>query len=104
MRNAKQFKLISMGDNEPRLTPTTRDLILESLQVWDGKTTGKSNLKYAQTYSGLISSVDGFPNKRRCLLYLTELEEAGFLTSKFPALIKFKEGHVATVRMFTRVK
>ena len=95
---------ISLGDNEPKLTPTTRDLIRDSLQVWDGKTTSKSNLKYSQTYSGLISSVDGFPNKRRCLLYLTQLEEAGFLTSKFPALIKFKEGHVATVRMFTRIK
>ena len=99
----KKKYYISLGDNEPKLTPTTRDLIRDSLQVWDGKEK-KSNLKYAQTYSGLISSVDGFPNKRRCLLYLTELEEAGFLTSKFPALVKYKKGNVATVRMFTRIK
>jgi len=95
---------ISIGDNEPKLTPTTRDLIRNSLQIWDGKTTGKSNLDYARTYSGLISSVKGFPNQRRCLLYLTELEESGFLTSKFPTLVKFKEGNVASVRMFTRIK
>ena len=99
----KKKYYISLGDNDPKLTPTTRDLIRDSLQVWDGKEK-KSNLKYAQTYSGLVSSTDGFPNKRRCLLYLTELEEAGFLTSEFPTLIKFKEGHVATVRMFTRIK
>lgn len=99
----KKKYYISLGDSEPKLTPTTRDLIRDSLQVWDGKKK-KSNLKYAQTYSGLVSSIDGFPNKRRCLLYLTQLEEAGFLTSKFPSLIKFKEGHVATVRMFTRIK
>ena len=94
---------ISIGDNEPKLTKTTRELILESLQVWDGKEK-KSNKKYAQTYSGLIASVDGFPNKRRCLLYLDQLEEAGFLTSEFPVLVKFKKGNVATVRVFTRIK
>jgi len=99
----KKKYYISLGDSDPKLTPTTRDLIRDSLQVWDGKEK-KSNLKYAQTYSGLVSSTDGFPNKRRCLLYLTELEEAGFLTSEFPALIKYKKGNVATVRMFTRIK
>ena len=99
----KKKYYISLGDNEPKLTPTTRDLIRDSLQVWDGKEK-KSNLKYAQTYSGLVSSIDGFPNKRRCLLYLTEMEELGFFTSKFPTLIKYKEGNVATVRMFTRIK
>ena len=104
MRKAKKFKVISIGDNEPRLTPTTRELIRDSLQVWDGKDTEKSNKKYAQTYSRLCSDVDGFPNKRRCLLYLEELEEAGFLTSEFPALVKYKKGNVATVRMFTRIK
>ena len=100
----KKKYYISLGDNDPKLTPTTRDFIRDSLQVWDGKIKGKSNLRYAQTYSGLVSSIDGFPNKRRCLLYLTELEEAGFLTSEFPALIKYKKGNVATVRMFTRIK
>jgi len=100
----KKKYYISLGDNDPKLTPTTRDLIRDSLQVWDGKIKGKSNLRYAQTYSGLVSSTDGFPNKRRCLLYLTELEETGFLTSKFPTLIKYKKGNVATVRMFTRIK
>ena len=104
MRKAKKFKIISIGDNEPRLTPTTRELIRDSLQVWDGKDTEKSNKKYAQTYSGLVSSTDGFPNKRRCLLYLSEMEEDGFFISKFPTLVKFKEGNVATVRMFTRIK
>jgi hypothetical protein len=99
----KKHYYISLGDNDPKLTPSTRDLIRNSLQVWDKKEK-KSNLRYAQTYSGLISSVKGFPNKRRCLLYLTELEEGGFLTSKFPTLIKYKKGNVATVRMFTRIK
>ena len=95
---------ISIGDNDPRLTKTTRELILESLQVWDGKDTEKSNKKYAQTYSGLVSSIDGFPNKRRCLLYMDELEKGGFLISEFPVLVKYKKGNVATVRMFTRIK
>ena len=99
----KKKYYISLGDNDPKLTPTTRDLIRDSLQVWDGKEK-KSNLKYAQTYSGLVSSIDGFPNKRRCLLYLTELKEEGFLTTQFPVLVKFKEGNVASVRTFTRIK
>ena len=47
----KKKYYISLGDNDPKLTPTTRDLIRDSLQVWDGKKK-KSNLKYAQTYSG----------------------------------------------------
>ena len=94
---------ISLGDNEPKLTPTTRDLIRNSLQVWDGKKK-KTNLDYARTYSGLISSVKGFPNKRRCLLYMDELEKGGFLISEFPVLVKYKKGNVATVRMFTRIK
>jgi len=99
----KKKYYISLGDNEPKLTPTTRDLIRDSLQVWDGKKK-RTNKDFARTYSGLISSVKGFPNKRRCLLYLTELEEAGFLTSKFPVLVKYKKGNVASVRMFTRIK
>jgi len=108
MKKHKQVRpnkhYISIGDNEPKLTKTTRELILESLQVWDGKDTEKSNKKYAQTYSGLVSSIDGFPNKRRCLLYMDELEKGGFLISEFPVLVKYKKGNVATVRMFTRIK
>ena len=99
----KKKYYISLGDNDPKLTPTTRDLIRDSLQVWDGKEK-KSNLKYAQTYSGLVSSIDGFPNKRRCLLYLTEQKEEGFLITKFPVQVKYPEGNVASVRMFTRIK
>ena len=99
----KKKYYISLGDSEPKLTPTTRDLIRDSLQVWDGKKK-KSNLKYAQTYSGLVSSIDGFPNQRRCLLYMDELEKGGFLISEFPVLVKYKKGNVATVRMFTRIK
>ena len=99
----KKKYYISLGDSEPKLTPTTRDLIRDSLQVWDGKKK-KSNLKYAQTYSGLVRSIDGFPNQSRCLLYMDELEKGGFFISKFPTLVKFKKGNVATVRMFTRIK
>ena len=45
-----------------------------------------------------------FPNKRRCLLYLTQLKEEGFLTTNFPVQVKYPEGNVASVRMFTRIK
>ena len=99
---------ISLGDNEDlsKVVQTTKQLILNSLQVWNGleESNKKSNLKYAQTYSGLVSSIDGFPNKRRCLLYMDELEKGGFLISEFPVLVKYKKGNVATVRMFTRIK
>jgi hypothetical protein len=105
---------ISLGDNEDlsKVVQTTKQLILESLQVWNGleESNKKSNLKYARTYSNMIAESEDskgnkpFPNKRRCLLYLTELKEEGFLTTQFPVLVKFKEGNVASVRTFTRIK
>ena len=105
---------ISLGDNEDlsKVIQTTKQLILESLQVWNGleESDKKSNLKYARTYAGMVSESEDskgnkpFPNKRRCLLYLTELREDGFLTTKFPVQVKYPEGNVASVRMFTRIK
>ena len=105
---------ISLGDNEDlsKVVQTTKQLILNSLQVWNGleESNKKSNLKYARTYSGMIAESEDskgnktFPNKRRCLLYLTELKEEGFLTTMFPVQVKYPEGNVASVRMFTRIK
>ena len=105
---------ISLGDNEDlsKVVQTTKQLILNSLQVWNGleESNKKSNLKYARTYSGMVAESEDskgnkpFPNKRRCLLYLTELKEEGFLITKFPVQVKYPEGNVASVRMFTRIK
>ena len=110
----KKKYYISLGDNEDlsRIVPTTKQLILESLEIWNGlpESNKKSNIKYARTYSNMVAESEDekgnkpFPNKRRCLLYLTDLKNEGFLISEFPVQIKFPEGNVASVRMFTRIK